>query len=202
MSVSRFLLFLIDELKTDRRPLPPKELLDEIPPDPVNFLREDVDDNKATNESGKGQRAPNKNRTHNRNRQDRPKQEKSNRESEGEKGDSPPRLRNQNHRSKQPQPQQNRSPQDGGQPKRIVHPQQLRNERRSATALCDESSGQQLSPPTPNRQRQNFRQPNKESDRNNITVEITDGEVRSVKCVCWHFFHSRSKLLKFVSFSF
>lgn len=56
MSVSRFLLFLIDELKTDRRPLPPKELLDEIPPDPVNFLREDVDDNKATNESGKGQR--------------------------------------------------------------------------------------------------------------------------------------------------
>lgn len=167
--------------KTDRRPLPRKELLDEIPPDPVNFLREDAGDDKPKLEPNQNQRPQNK--TRNRNRQDRPKQEKGNNDAELQ-GGSPPRPRNQNQR---PKPHHEADV----PPKRQIHPQQLRNERRSAVALTDppqqghSQQHQQNQQHTPNRQRRpNFRQPNKEGDRNNITVEITDGEVRSVKCMC------------------
>jgi len=163
----------------NRRPLPRQDLLDEIPPDPVNFLREDGDDDKQRSEPSQNQRQPNKNRTQHRNRQDRPKQEIANNDIEGSLGDIPPR-RNQNPRPRQPQQQQNRSLEEGGAPKRSVHPQQLRNERRAAPAPSEEQQGPQQH--TPNRQRrQNYRPPNKNDDRNNITVEITDGDVRSVK---------------------
>lgn len=184
----------IDERKADRRPLPRKELLDEIPPDPVNFLREDGGDEKARAEPNQNQRPSNsKNRTHNRNRQDRPRPERSNNDdAEGSLGESPPRPRNQNQRPRQQPPhqqqqqQQNRSPQEGSAPRRPIHPQQLRSERRSAPAPPSDEPMGHSQQHTPNRtRRQNYRQPNKESDRNNITVEITDGEVRSVKCMCW-----------------
>ena len=169
--------------------MPPKELLDEIPPDPVNFLREDGGDDKPKSEpTRQNQRPPNKNRTQTRNRQDRPRQERGNDDIDGNLGDSPPRPRNQNQRPRQmpQQQQQNRSTQEGGPQKRPIHPQQLRNERRSAPVPSDEPQGN-TQQHTPNRQRRpNYRQPNKETDRNNITVEITDGEVRSVKCECWH----------------
>lgn len=165
--------------------MPRQDLLDEIPPDPVNFLREDGGDDKQRPEPSQSQRQPNKNRTQPRNRQDRPRQEIANNDNEGSLGDSPPRPRNQNTRPRPPQQQQqNRSPQEGGAPKRSVHPQQLRNERRAAPAPNDEQQGPQQH--TPNRQRrQNYRPPNRDGDRNNITVEITDGDVRSVKCMRW-----------------
>lgn len=165
--------------------MPRQDLLDEIPPDPVNFLREDGGDDKQRPEPSQSQRQPNKNRTQPRNRQDRPRQEIANNDNEGSLGDSPPRARNQNTRPRPPQQQQqNRSPQEGGAPKRAVHPQQLRNERRAVPAPNDEQQGPQQH--TPNRQRrQNYRPPNRDGDRNNITVEITDGDVRSVKCMRW-----------------
>lgn len=167
---------------TDRRPLPRKDLLDEIPPDPVNFLREDGEDT-AKVEPSQNQRQPiNRNRNYNnRNRQDRPRQEREH--DEPATGDSPPRQRNQNQRPRYPPQQQNRSPQDGDAPRRPTHPQQLRSERRSAPVPSDDFNGQQhQGGQQPNRQRRpNNRPPNREVDRNNITVQITD-EMRSVKC--------------------
>lgn len=178
-----FSCFLLPLIDADRRPPPRQDLLDEIPPDPVNFLREDSDD-KPRPESSQNQRPPNnRNRNNNninRNRSDRPRPERGNsNEFDASIGDSPPGPRQQNQRPRPPQ--QARSPQDGNSPKK-AHPQQLRTERRSVPVSSDEQPGQFQQ--QPNRQRRpNNRSPNKEAgDRNNITVQITDGEVRSVKC--------------------
>lgn len=173
----------------DRRPLPRKDLLDEIPPDPVNFLREDGED-RGTEAGPNPRPSPNnktRNNNNNRNRQDRPRTERNRNEADNNTGESPPRPRNQNPRPRPQQPQQQRSPQDVNAPKRPIHPQQLRNERRSVPAQNSNDEQQRQSgqsPQNPNRQRRpNNRTPNKEGggDRNNITVEITDGELRSVK---------------------
>lgn len=172
--------------------MPRKELLDEIPPDPVNFLREEGDVDKLRHEPNQNQRPPSNNSKHrnfNRNRQEWPKQEKSNND-DAITADSPPRPRNRPRPQTQQQQQQNRSPQDESAPRRQIHPQQLRSERRSAQTHSEEyqyqqqqKTGQPHQQHTPNRQRRsNNRPPNKEGgDRNNITVEFTD-EVRSVKC--------------------
>lgn len=169
--------------ETDRRPLPRQDLLDEIPPDPVNFLREDGED-KANQEPSPKPRPPNNRNNNNRIRQDRSRPESYRNEVDNNTGEAPSGPRNQNQRRP---PQQQRSPEESNAPKRATHPQQLRSERRTAPVQSNEAqqrnSGQ--SPQNPNRQRrQNNRQPNKEGgeQRNNITVEITDGEVRSVKC--------------------
>lgn len=151
----------------------------------MNFLREDGDDT-AKVEPSQNQRQPiNRNRNYNnRNRQDRPRPGHDEHD-EPVTGDSPPRARNSTQRPRYPPQQQNRSPQDGDAPRRPTHPQQLRSERRSAPVPSDDFNGQQhqgQGGQQPNRQRRpNNRPPNREVDRNNITVQITD-EMRSVKC--------------------
>lgn len=185
-----FHVFFLSSINTDRRPMPRNEFLAEIPPDPTNFLREDGDDT-AKAEPGQTPRPQNnRNRNNNnRNRSDRPRPDRSSKDGDTVSGDSPNRPRNQRPRPQQPQ---NRSPQDPNAPvKRPTPPSQLRNERRSAPAPEGEQHNQRspTGPPNqsqPNRQRRpnSNRQPNKEGgvDRNNITVQISEGEVRSVKC--------------------
>lgn len=188
------MVFFLSPTNTDRRPAPRNDLLDEIPPDPVNFLREDGDD-APRQESSQSQRAPVNRNRNNRNRPDRPRPDRSNNEGDDVTGDSPPRPRNQNQRPRPPQ-QQNRSPQEGSAPRKP--PQQLRNERRSVPQNCDQTSPPDHSQPNRHR-RQNNRQPtNKEGgDRNNITVQITDGEVRSVKCKSWSIHHRQNNCVMF-----
>lgn len=174
-------VFFLFSICADRRPMPRKEFLDEIPPDPVNFLREDGDEATPRPEPIQRQQS-NKNPRNNRNR---PERQRSNNESVGgdsNSGDSPPRPRNQNQRPRQQQQQQRSPPQEGNSPRKP--PQQLRSERRSAPPQSDEISTGHSQQQQPNRQRRpNNRPPNKESgDIKNITVQVTDGEVRSVKC--------------------
>ena len=169
-------VFFLFANSTDRRPMPRKEFLDEIPPDPVNFLREDGDETQPKTEPNQRPQ----NNKNNRNNRNRPERQKSNNETGGDApktGDSPPLPKPQNQRPRPNPQQQNRSPQDGNSsPKKP--PQQLRNERRSVPNQGDDQQQQ------PNRQRRpNNRPPNKDGgDIKNITVQVNDGEVRSVKC--------------------
>ncbi|CRL01373.1 CLUMA_CG014339, isoform A [Clunio marinus] len=163
----------------ERRPQTRKELLNEIPDDPVNFLRREDDDEKPKGDSNQNHKTGNRNNRNNRNRQERPRQERSNNERSeaNNSGESPPRQRNQNQRPREQRPQhqqQSSSPQDGNSVRKP--PQQLRTERRTAPDQSPKHS-------QPNRHRRPHpKSPNKEgAELNNLTVQISDGEVRSVK---------------------
>lgn len=113
----------------DRRPPPRSEFSDEIPPDPVNFLREEG--NKDVAEEGedeKIEKPPQKLRTNNnnqpnRNRGPRPagnnnqprlqnnkSQSSNNNQEASETGDSPSRPKNNHNNQQRPRPHHNTSP--------------------------------------------------------------------------------------------
>lgn len=190
-----------------RKPTLDKKYLDEIPPDPVNFLREEVDGdgNKISTEprpQQQQQQSNNRNRRNPRPPRVNNQDEKSEAQpANGNNSEGRPRQPHHNNPRSRPYPQSNRGAQD--QPSsqnspspRKFNPQALRTERRTLPTDANEEStaakegSTEKSPPTsaqanrPKRaiQKQQQRPTSRDgnNDRNNLTVNITD-EVRSVK---------------------
>lgn len=187
----------------NRRPILGKKQLDEIPPDPVNFLRDDGDSTNAESQQNRRPQQNNNNRNRNNPRNQRPREAANNDYKSGDA--SGPRQKNPNYR---PRPQQNNNQNNrnfgandaqqavnrdnNSNSPRKTHPQQLRTERRSAqgTESNTESNAdpnkataqQQNRPRRPNNDNRPRPKSNKEKieGKNDITVEVTD-EVRSVK---------------------
>lgn len=183
----------------DRRPPPRSEFSDEIPPDPVNFLREDIKDvgkdegdEEKSDQPSQQQRPKNHNNRsgqQNRNRGPRPARNanQNQQEASGETGDSPPRPKSNQHR---PRPHHNNNsspkhnniaPVDGQSPqspqKRPLNPQGLREKRSAALNSGNgESNGQQQPNRGPRRPQNNSKtSPNGKDlgDLKNITVQVT-----------------------------
>jgi hypothetical protein len=192
----------------NRKPTLDKKSLDEIPPDPVNFLREDQGEDQTVQERPQPpnqrrnqprQRGPpnhNRNSTNQQPSGDRPQQHQSPRDSNQQQ------QRNNNPRNKQNNPRRdNTNTQGGGDsttapPPRRPHPQALRNERRTVNNAtpnnADSASTNEASPtaaanpppPSGGPKRSPHKQQRVRKDqgdqRNDITIQLTD-EVRSVK---------------------
>lgn len=183
-----------------RKPTLDKKHLDEIPPDPVNFLREDVEGEKSA--EPREPRPQQQQQHNNRNRRNPRPQYRGNPGGGYNQGERPERNEGNNPegrpRQQRPRPppqyrnaQDNygsNNPQNSSTSPRKIHPQALRTERRQLPTDSSNNNEQQQSadPSTANRpprraiQKQQQRPITKEGERSNLTVQITD-EVRSVK---------------------
>lgn len=183
-----------------RKPVDKKQL-DEIPPDPVNFLREDAD-SEAIKKNVEPQQHQQHQQNNNRNRRN-PRPPRSNNQGDvpafSNNSDGRPRFQNNPRPRLPPQQQSNRGAHDSNNGSitqnssspRKIYPQALRTERRtiqtdgSNQAGTEEPVKNEKSPTTTSRprrpiQKQQQRPINKDGERNNLTVNLTD-EVRSVK---------------------
>lgn len=180
-----------------------KKYLDEIPPDPVNFLREEVA------EDGSEPKPPQNQQQHRNRRNPRPARSNNQGEVSFSSNSTEGRPSRQPYHNNNPRPRpqnNNRGAHDNesntqnlSSPRKI-HPQALRTERRTlpqdtsnnntaeqATAkegCAEKSPTSALHTNRPKRPIQKQQQrPNRDgnNERNNLTVQITDDSVRSVK---------------------